>query len=57
MRMANLINISPVCEHLLREILQGEQERKWREEYADLVAVYKPTVDVEGLPLQESRSF
>ena len=51
------INISQVCDNYLREIVQREQERKWREEHADFIAAYNATVEAEGLPLDEWRSF
>lgn len=51
------INVSQVCDMHLREVVRGEQERRWREEHADFIAAYNTTVDTEGLPLDEWRSF
>ena len=51
------INISQVCEQHLREVVLREQERKWREEHADFIAAYNATMEAEGLPLDEWRSF
>jgi antitoxin CcdA len=51
------INISQVCDAHLREVVQREQERRWREEHADFIAAYNTTVETEGLPLDEWRSF
>lgn len=51
------INISQVCDNHLRQIVRQEQERKWREDHADFVAAYNATIDTEGLPLDEWRSF
>jgi len=51
------INISQVCDNHLREVVQREQERKWREDHADFIAVYNATMEAEGLPLDEWRSF
>jgi antitoxin CcdA len=51
------VNISQVCDSHLREIVRLEQERKWREEHADFVAAYNVTIDSEGLPLDEWKSF
>jgi antitoxin CcdA len=51
------INISQVCDNHLREVVQREQERKWREDHADFIAAYNTTIEAEGLPLQEWRSF
>jgi antitoxin CcdA len=38
-------------------VLGRERERRWREEHADFIAVYNRTVEAEGLPLAEWRSF
>jgi antitoxin CcdA len=46
-----------VCDSHLREIVRLEQERKWREEHADFVAAYNATIESEGLPLDEWKSF
>jgi antitoxin CcdA len=51
------INISQACDSHLREIVRQEQERKWREDHADFVAAYNATIDSEGLPLEEWKSF
>jgi antitoxin CcdA len=51
------INISQVCDNYLREFVRREHERKWREEHADFIAAYNATVEAEGLPLDEWRSF
>lgn len=51
------INISQVCDNYLRELVRREQERRWREEHADFIAAYNATVEAEGLPLDEWRSF
>ena len=51
------INISQVCGNYLRDLVRCEQERKWREDHADFIAAYNATVEVEGLPLEEWRSF
>ena len=51
------INISQVCDSHLREVVRLEQERKWREEHADFITAYNATVDTEGLPLDEWKSF
>ena len=51
------INISQVCDKHLREVVRLEQERQWREEHADFIAAYNATVDAEGLPLEEWKSF
>lgn len=51
------INISQVCNTYLREVVRREQERKWREDHADFIAAYNATIEAEGLPLDEWRSF
>ena len=51
------INISQVCDSHLREVVRREQERRWREDHADFIAAYNATIEVEGLPLDEWRSF
>jgi antitoxin CcdA len=51
------INISQVCDNYLRELVRREQQRKWREDHADFIAAYNATVETEGLPLDEWRSF
>ncbi|NDA32474.1 MAG: post-segregation antitoxin CcdA [Betaproteobacteria bacterium] len=51
------INLSQVCDNYLRELVRREQERKWREDHAEFIAAYNATVDAEGLPLDEWRSF
>jgi len=51
------INISQVCDQHLREVVRSEQERRWREEHADFIAAFNATIETEGLPLDEWRSF
>ena len=51
------INLSQVCDNYLRQLVRREQERKWREDHVDFIAAYNATVDAEGLPLDEWRSF
>ncbi|TAN25809.1 MAG: post-segregation antitoxin CcdA [Castellaniella sp.] len=51
------INVSQVCDSHLREVVQYEQARKWREDYVDFIAAYNATVEAEGLPLDEWKSF
>ena len=51
------INISQVCDNHLREVVRREQELNWRQDHADFVAAYNATIDTEGLPLDEWRSF
>ena len=51
------INISQVCDDHLRELVRREQASKWREDHADFIAAYNATVEAEGLPLEEWKSF
>ncbi len=51
------INVSQVCDDHLRNVVRREQERRWREEHADFIAVYNATIETEGLPLDEWRTF
>ncbi|MEJ5898225.1 type II toxin-antitoxin system CcdA family antitoxin [Aquabacterium sp. G14] len=51
------INISQVCDAYLREVVRREQERRWRQEHAEFVNAYNATIEAEGLPLDEWRSF
>jgi antitoxin CcdA len=34
-----------------------ERERRWQEENADFIAAYNRTVETEGLPLEQWRTF
>ena len=51
------LNISQVCDTYLRELVRREQERRWGQEHADFVSAYNATIEAEGLPLDEWRSF
>ena len=51
------INISQVCDNHLREVVCRKQESKWREDHADFISAYNATIETEGLPLDEWRSF
>ena len=51
------INISQACDRFLRELVRQEQERKWLAENASFIAAYNQTVEQEGLPLDQYRTF
>jgi antitoxin CcdA len=51
------INVSQECDSHLREVVRREQERRWRQEHADFIAAYNATMEPEGLPLDEWRTF
>ena len=50
-------NISQLCDSHVREVVRREQERKWRADHADFIAAYNAVIEVEGLPLDEWKSF
>ena len=41
----------------LRELVKHEQMRQWREAHADFIAAYNATINQEGLPLDQWKSF
>jgi antitoxin CcdA len=51
------LNVSQVCNGLLREFIREERNRRWRVEYAAFVDRYNAGLEEEGLPLEEWRSF
>jgi antitoxin CcdA len=51
------LNVSQVCNGLLREFIREERNRRWRIEYAAFVDRYNAGLEEDGLPLQEWRSF
>ena len=51
------INISKLYDAYLREVIRKEQERRWRNDHTDFVSAYNATIETEGLPLEEWRSF
>ncbi|HRH81753.1 MAG TPA: type II toxin-antitoxin system CcdA family antitoxin [Thiobacillaceae bacterium] len=51
------INVSQVCDSHLREVVRLERARRWREEHVDFVAAYNATLEAEGLPLDEWKTF
>ena len=51
------INISQVCDTYLRELVTQEQMRRWRSEHVDFIAAYNATIETEGLPLDQWRTF
>jgi antitoxin CcdA len=51
------LNISQVCDTYLRERVAQEQRRRWRSEHADFIAAYNATLETEGLPLDQWRTF
>jgi len=51
------LNISQICDTYLRERVAQEQRRRWRVEHADFIAAYNATIESEGLPLHQWRTF
>jgi antitoxin CcdA len=51
------INVSQVCDSHLRAVVRQEEERRWRQEHVEFIAAYNATIETEGLPLDEWRSF
>jgi antitoxin CcdA len=51
------LNISQVCDTYLRELVTQEQMRRWRSDHADFIAAYNATIETEGLPLDQWRTF
>lgn len=51
------MNLSQICDAYLRGLVQDELERRWREEHADFISAYNASIEAEGLPLSEWKSF
>jgi antitoxin CcdA len=51
------INVSQVCDVYLRDVVRREQERRWRTEHADFIAAYNASIETQGLPLDEWKTF
>ncbi len=51
------INVSQACDQFLRSLVREEQARRWKVENAGFIEAYNRTVDAEGLPLAECRTF
>lgn len=51
------INVSQICDSHLREVVRREQERRWREDHADFIVAFNATIESEGLPLDEWKTF
>jgi antitoxin CcdA len=47
------IDISHVCEHALREVVQTTRERLWTKENAEFIAEYNRRIEAKGTLLQE----
>jgi len=50
-------NVAQNCDNDPREVARREERRKWREDHADFIAAYNATIEAEGLPLVDWKSF
>ena len=55
--MNRKVNISQPKDNHLSGFVMSEKANKWREQHADFIAAYNATVEEQGLPLDEWRSF
>ena len=51
------INLSQTCERSLRQAIHDAKSRKWAEDNAEFIKAYNETLEAEGFPLAEWRSF
>ncbi|MDD1621828.1 MAG: type II toxin-antitoxin system CcdA family antitoxin [Methylococcaceae bacterium] len=51
------INISQACDRYLRDLVRGEREKRWQDEHSEFIAAYNQSLEQDGLPLDEWRSF
>lgn len=51
------INVSQACDAFLRDLVRQENERRWAQQNAAFIEAYNQTVEAEGLPLEQWRSF
>jgi antitoxin CcdA len=51
------MNLSRTCEQLLRSAIRAEKDRRWALEHAAYIAAYNATLEIEGLPLAQWRTF
>lgn len=51
------INLSQTCERFLREAIRTEKSRLWAAQHSHFIEAYNASVDAEGLPLSQWRSF
>lgn len=51
------INISKSCDDFLRDLVARERASRWRGDHAEFIAAYNRTIETEGLPLDQWRSF
>jgi antitoxin CcdA len=51
------INISQVCNSFLESYIKSEKERLWKLEHSDFFSSYNELIELDGLPLEQWRSF
>ena len=51
------INLSKTCDAYLESLVKQEKERRWKLENSEFIASYNKTVNEEGLPLDQWRTF
>ncbi len=51
------INISKTCDAYLRDLVKKERERSWLAEHAEYIAAHNQSIETEGLPLDQYRTF
>lgn len=51
------INISQTCDAYLRDVVKKERERRWLAEHVEYIAAHNQTIETEGLPLDQYRTF
>jgi antitoxin CcdA len=51
------INISKACDAFLTDLVKKEKTRRWQAEHAEFISAYNKTIEKEGLPLDEWRTF
>jgi len=51
------INISQVCNSFLESYIKAEKERLWKLEHSNFFSSYNKIIELEGLPLEQWRSF
>jgi len=51
------INVSKACDAFLESLVKQEKEQRWQLENSKFIASYNKTVDEEGLPLDQWRTF
>lgn len=51
------INISKACNAFLETLVKQEKERRWKVDHSEFITSYNKTIENEGLPLDQWRTF